>query len=301
LAVHALPTLLGSGAPDDDEADREAVPPAPPLDDDEDAVGDPPVVDALEIEPPDALTPLAPPCELHAHGPSAAATEASAIRIGRRARMLRSAREGVALSSAADARSARLRWTRRASVASSLLMIRKASLLAPLVLALGCSSPPASTPPQPSAAPPAASAPPPEAPPTVAPAAPAAAGDKKPADAAAAPRPSAAASSMPPMLTKITQDDILAAVNKNGEAFNRCYTIGAGGSKSFRAKVTVKATVGPTGSVNTVEIVSSTAKNAKVDACVVDAFKKLTFNRPEGSGATVFTFPLNFEGLEQVQ
>jgi TonB family protein len=99
-----------------------------------------------------------------------------------------------------------------------------------------------------------------------------------------------------PMLTKITQEDILAAVNQSGETFNKCYALGAGASKSYAARITVKATVGPTGTVNTVEVVSSTAKNAKVDACVVDAFKKISFNRAPGSGATVFTFPLNFEG-----
>ena len=39
----------------------------------------------------------------------------------------------------------------------------------------------------------------------------------------------------------------------------------------------------------------------RVDACVVDGFKKLSFNRAAGSGATVITFPLSFDGMEQVQ
>lgn len=104
-----------------------------------------------------------------------------------------------------------------------------------------------------------------------------------------------------PITTAITQDDVLALVQKNAESFNRCYTLGAGASKSYRAKVAVKATVGPTGAVNGVEVTSSTSKNPKVDACVVDAFKKLTFLRPKNSGTTTFTFPLSFDGLEQVQ
>jgi hypothetical protein len=133
--------------------------------------------------------------------------------------------------------------------------------------------------------------------------------DDKPADAA---KPMAAASPPPPpapakasvsdapILGNITQADILAAVNKHGDTFNRCYSIGAGSSKTYTAKITVKATVGPTGVVNTVEVVASTAKNPKVDACVVDAFKTIAFNRAPGSGATVFTFPLSFDG-EQTQ
>ena len=183
-------------------------------------------------------------------------------------------------------------------------MSKRLALVLPVAFLLGCGSAP----------PPAATAP------TTEPAAtgsPSAASASTPPKATEAPTPTAepraggaAAPSSPApgkaatdatIMTQITQDDILAVVNKNGASFNRCYTLGAGKSKSYRAKVTVKATVSPAGSVNAVEIVTSTAKNAKVDACVSDAFKKLTFTRPAGSGATVFTFPLSFDGIEQVQ
>ena len=103
------------------------------------------------------------------------------------------------------------------------------------------------------------------------------------------------------IITKISQDDILALVNKNSDVFYRCYGIGAGASKSWRAVVTIKATVSPSGSVTAIDVVSSTTKNPKVDACVTDGFKKLTFTRPAGSGATVFTFPMQFEPMQQVQ
>jgi outer membrane biosynthesis protein TonB len=127
---------------------------------------------------------------------------------------------------------------------------------------------------------------------------PAAAADKPAGDAATVGR---VVATDAPIASKITQDDILALVQKNADLFGRCYTIGAAASKSFRAKVTIKATVSPLGAVNAVEVLSSTAKNPKVDACVSDAFKKLTFTRPAGSGATVFTFPLSFDGMEQVK
>ena len=171
-----------------------------------------------------------------------------------------------------------------------------------LLVAVGCTalacgpSPEAVAPPQPAAA--AATA---AAAPAASSAVPVVVANK-PADPAP-PHPVSAAAAPPDatILTGISQGDILAAVNKNGDVFNRCYTLGAGGSKSYRAKITVKASVGPTGVVNAVEVVTSTAKNAKVDACVSEGFKKLTFTRPAGSGATVFTFPLSFDGLEQVQ
>jgi hypothetical protein len=59
--------------------------------------------------------------------------------------------------------------------------------------------------------------------------------------------------------------------------------------------------VSPLGTVNAIEVLSSTTKSPKVDACVTDAFKKLTFARPAGSGATVFTFPMQFDPMQQVQ
>jgi TonB family protein len=190
-------------------------------------------------------------------------------------------------------------------------MTRTAAIL-PLVLVLGCaSSPPpsaeqpstgatASTPagtpgapgeaPKPAQAGAAAATAPP--PPTVVDV------TKKASDANAAPGKAVAGDAV---LQKISQEDILAAVNKNGDTFNKCYSIGAGSSKSYTAKVTVKATVGPSGTISSAEVVSSTAKNAKVDACVIDGFKKITFTRPPNSGATIITFPLNFEGMVQVQ
>lgn len=103
-----------------------------------------------------------------------------------------------------------------------------------------------------------------------------------------------------PLVTTITQDAIIANVQKHADHFNRCYTLGAGSSGTWRAKVTVKATVGPTGVVSAVDVQSSTAKNPKVDACVAEGFKKLVFQRAKGSGTTTFTFPLSFDGMEQV-
>ncbi len=184
--------------------------------------------------------------------------------------------------------------------------MRSLLLLAlPLALVVGCgsASPLAASPDQPpTAGNGAVAAPSAEPSPLAAGAVPAADANKKAGEASASgpPAPGRAVASDAPILSKITQDDILALVNKNMDIFNRCYALGAGTSKSYRAKVTVKATVSPTGTVTVVEVINSTAKNPKVDACVSDGFKKLTFERPKGSGATVFTFPLSFDGIVQV-
>ncbi|APR82196.1 Hypothetical protein A7982_07545 [Minicystis rosea] len=190
-------------------------------------------------------------------------------------------------------------------------MIHRVALVLPLVLALGCGAapPPAAVPPAEPSTPAAGAvegakatpaqdgthAPPP---PPVAPAASAATTGQ---GATPAPGKAAVSSKEAPLLSTITQDEVINQVGKSSDSFNRCYALGAGASKSWRAKVTVKATVSPSGNVTSCEVLNSTAKNPKVDACVVDAFKKLVFPRPQGSGATTLTFPLSFDGVEQVQ
>jgi outer membrane biosynthesis protein TonB len=173
--------------------------------------------------------------------------------------------------------------------------------LALALLGCGASPPPPAAPVQPEATPAVAS---PTAPPVAAqPDLPANA-DTAPASAtkaAAAGVQAASATTDAPLATGITQQDVLDQVQKHAELFDRCVSLGAKGVKSFRAKVTLKATIGPSGTVNAAEVASSTAKNAAVDACVLDAFKKLTFPRPKGSGATMLMCPLSFDAAQVAQ
>jgi TonB family protein len=105
-----------------------------------------------------------------------------------------------------------------------------------------------------------------------------------------------------PLGGKLTQDDIRRILEKNGDVFGDCYTLGAGGKmKDFKGIVTVKATIGPSGAVNQVDVTKSTANNVKVDACVRDAFRKIKFPRPRDGATSVITFPISFNGIEQVQ
>jgi len=105
-----------------------------------------------------------------------------------------------------------------------------------------------------------------------------------------------------PLSGKLTQDDIRRILDSQGDVFGDCYTLGAGGKlKDFKGVVTVKATIGPSGTVNQSEITKSTTKNLKVDACVRETFKKIKFPRPRDGGTSVITFPITFSGVEQVQ
>ncbi len=105
-----------------------------------------------------------------------------------------------------------------------------------------------------------------------------------------------------PLSGKLTQDDIRRILEQNGDVFGDCYTLGAGGKlKNFKGVVTVKATIGPKGAINQADVIKSTANNAKVDACVRESFKKIKFPPPRDGGTTVITFPITFNGVEQVQ
>jgi TonB family protein len=111
----------------------------------------------------------------------------------------------------------------------------------------------------------------------------------------------AASAASTPLSGKLSQQDIAEILSRNAAYFNDCYTIGAGKGQEFRGTVTVKATLGPSGSVSEAQVLKSTAKNAKVDACVVTAFKKIKFPPPKDGGTSVITFPMEFQGVEQVK
>jgi outer membrane biosynthesis protein TonB len=99
----------------------------------------------------------------------------------------------------------------------------------------------------------------------------------------------------------LTKSEIRAIVIKHSELFDKCYSIGAGKSMQFVATVTIKATIGPSGVVNETQVVKSTAKNLKVDECVADAFKKIKFPKPSNGATSVITFPMEFQGVEEVK
>ncbi|MEJ7729113.1 MAG: AgmX/PglI C-terminal domain-containing protein [Polyangiaceae bacterium] len=159
------------------------------------------------------------------------------------------------------------------------------------------------------------STPPAEAPPAEAPEtpggagasdAPAAGGDSGAAPGTAeaavpAPGSSAAAAADKPLGGALTPDDVRAVVEKHGELFNDCYSLGAGKGQQFTGTVTLKVTLGPTGTVNEVLVAKSTAKNPKVDQCVVDGFKKIKFPPPKSGATSVFTFPMVFGGAVEAK
>ncbi|CAN96750.1 unnamed protein product [Sorangium cellulosum So ce56] len=195
---------------------------------------------------------------------------------------------------------------------------RRTGLVLILALAAGCAAPPAAqSPAQPasegprsSASPePTTSAPPepkPAAPPPDAQAPAAGTPVEAPPPPPANARPDGnvrpgAATATGTLGGNISEMQVRDVVEKHGELFDECYKIGVKSSPKFTGKVTVKATIGPTGRVNRADVVRSTAKNQQVDRCVADAFEKMQFPSPQGGVTTVITFPIEFSGVELVQ
>ncbi|WP_433928839.1 TonB family protein [Sorangium cellulosum] len=99
----------------------------------------------------------------------------------------------------------------------------------------------------------------------------------------------------------ISEAQVRDVVERHAELFDECYKMGVKASPKFMGKVTVKATIGPSGKVNRADVLKSTTKSQQVDRCVADAFEKMQFPRPEGGVTTVITFPIEFSGVELVQ
>lgn len=129
--------------------------------------------------------------------------------------------------------------------------------------------------------------------------APAASATGKPNGAAGSPGAAVVDNKDPLSGTTLSQEDIRKIIEKNGAGFDECYILGAGSrTKAFSATITVQATLGPTGAVNVVKVIKSTAKDKKVDTCVGKAFKQIKFPAPNKGGTSVITFPLSFDSQE---
>lgn len=97
------------------------------------------------------------------------------------------------------------------------------------------------------------------------------------------------------LVGSLSNDEIQKAINDNIQAFDACYTLGADKQGKLEGTITIKATVGPLGTVKEATVQKSTMKNAKVDKCVADAFKKVKFPQPRG-GVAIITYPMTFGG-----
>jgi outer membrane biosynthesis protein TonB len=92
--------------------------------------------------------------------------------------------------------------------------------------------------------------------------------------------------------TGLSEADIRGALAGKSGAFNECQSIGKAAGGDFTGTVAVRASIGPPGSVDRMEITSSTTNNPRVDGCVVDALRLIQFPRTQTGG--VANIPIEF-------
>lgn len=90
----------------------------------------------------------------------------------------------------------------------------------------------------------------------------------------------------------LSEAEVRATIVSRQSTFRECYELGASSTASFSGTVQLKVAIGPTGSVASVDILTSTTKNAQVDSCVTQAVRRIQFPA-KGNGAVV-AFPIEF-------
>ncbi len=83
----------------------------------------------------------------------------------------------------------------------------------------------------------------------------------------------------------LSEADIRTAISARSALLRQCYSMGASADAAFKGTITLRANIGPTGTIASLEVVSSTTKNAKVDGCVMDALRGTQFPAT-GTGGT---------------
>jgi TonB family protein len=83
-------------------------------------------------------------------------------------------------------------------------------------------------------------------------------------------------------------------VRRNINQVRFCYQEALTRHPSLEGRLVTQFTIAPTGRVLAAMIESSTLKELSVEACVVNAVKRLEFPAPEGGGLVMVSYPFTF-------
>lgn len=95
----------------------------------------------------------------------------------------------------------------------------------------------------------------------------------------------------------LTREQVEAVVRRNSGQLLFCYEKALQANPSLRGRLTLDWIVGPTGSVRSVEVASSSLKAKSVENCVVASVKKWKFPRPVGGVNVDVSYPFDFGRL----
>lgn len=92
--------------------------------------------------------------------------------------------------------------------------------------------------------------------------------------------------------SNLSEAEVRTTIVQKQASFRECYDLGVSSSAGFSGTVALRIAIGPTGTVASVEVLSSTTKVAAVDSCVTQAVRRIQFPA-KGNGAVV-GFPIEF-------
>ena len=87
----------------------------------------------------------------------------------------------------------------------------------------------------------------------------------------------------------LTEAEVRLAIVGRQASFRECYDLGGA---NFSGSVSLRVSIGPTGTVASVDVVASSTKSTNVDSCVASAVRRIQFPA-KGAGAVV-AFPIEF-------
>jgi outer membrane biosynthesis protein TonB len=93
--------------------------------------------------------------------------------------------------------------------------------------------------------------------------------------------------------SNLSEAEVRTTIVQRQASFRQCYDLGASSSSgAFSGTINLRVSIGPTGTVASVDVLTSTTKLASVDSCVTQAVRSIQFPA-KGNGAVV-AFPIEF-------
>lgn len=94
---------------------------------------------------------------------------------------------------------------------------------------------------------------------------------------------------------RLDKDHIRSVVRGHIEEVRACYNAGMKRAGYMHGRVTIRFTIDPNGSVTAAQIVGNELGDRKVAGCIRRVARGLEFNRPDGGGNVVVTYPFLLE------
>jgi TonB family protein len=93
----------------------------------------------------------------------------------------------------------------------------------------------------------------------------------------------------------VSAKDVNATVRAHQSEVMACREAAHQRNHALKGKVFVRASVASTGRVNNAQVAGSTVRDAKLDTCVLGAFRTWSFPKPTGHAPAPVSFTFNFE------